>query len=39
MDFYFFKFLATTLTLGSVFWTIVANEMTPEEIMKDNFST
>ena len=35
--FFLFKFLAMTLALGSVLWSIVANEMTPEDIMNDNF--
>ena len=34
---YFFQFLATTMALESVFWTIVTNGMTPQDIMKDNF--
>ena len=33
----FFQFLATTMALESVFWTIVTNGMTPEDIMEDNF--
>ena len=34
---YFFQFLATMMALESVFWTIVTNGMTPQDIMEDNF--
>ena len=32
-----FQFLATTMALESVFWTVVTNGMTPQDIMEDNF--